>query len=78
MINEKFSETLTSVINRLGISEKQASNYFGVPVYTLRKWTSGQRKPSAAVVRLVEVLGLIEAMAPSLHDVLLNCSDKPE
>ena len=56
---------------RLGLDEPRAAEYFGVPVYTWRKWSAGEREPGAAVARLVEVLGMIEALAPDLHQSFL-------
>ena len=57
--------------NRLNLSEPRAAAYFGVPVYTYRKWATGEREPGAAVTRLLDVLGMIEALAPALHDSFL-------
>ena len=61
----------TDLITRLGLDEPRAAQYLGVPVYTLRKWIKGERTPSAAVLRLIEVLGVIEALAPAIHDALV-------
>ncbi len=61
----------TDLIARLGLDEPRAAQYLGVPVYTLRKWIKGERTPSAAVLRLIEVLGVIEALAPAIHDALV-------
>jgi len=56
---------------RLGLGVQGMAEYLGIPVHTLTKWENGTRAPDAAPRRLFEVLGLIEAMAPSIHDVLL-------
>lgn len=66
-----FAERIKATIERLGLSEKQASDYFGVPVPTLRKWCTGEREPGAATHRLIEILGMIEALAPAIHQSLL-------
>jgi DNA-binding transcriptional regulator YiaG len=66
-----FAERIKTTIERLSLNEKQASEYFGVPVFTLRKWCTGEREPGAATHRLIEVLGMIEALAPSMHQSLL-------
>ena len=58
--------------HRLGLSESQAADYFGVPVFTYRKWATGEREPSAAVLRLLDVLGTLEALAPDLHGSFLT------
>lgn len=47
-----------------------AAALVGVPVHTLRKWSNGTRAPSAAAVRLVEVLATLSALAPDLLAVL--------
>jgi hypothetical protein len=57
--------------DRLNLSEPRAAAYFGVPVFTYRKWATGDREPGAAVTRLLDVLGMVEAMAPALHDSFL-------
>lgn len=56
---------------RLNLSEHRAAQYFGVPVFTYRKWSTGEREPGAAVTRLLDVLGMVEAMAPALHESFL-------
>jgi DNA-binding transcriptional regulator YiaG len=60
---------------RLGLTEPQASDYFGVPVFTYRKWINGTRAPNASALRLLEVLGMIEALCPTLHAALLPTLD---
>lgn len=65
-------------VERLGLSEAQAAQYFAVPVYTVRKWLTGEREPGAAVARLLEVMGLLEALAPNLHQTfLVNLAPRP-
>lgn len=58
-------------IERLHLNEPDAADYLGVPVYTLRKWVTGEREPAAAVMRLLDVLGMVEAMHPGTHDALM-------
>lgn len=62
---------LVDLMARLSLTEGQAAAYFGVPVFTYRKWLTGERSLNAAVLRLVEVMGIIEAMSPALHSALL-------
>ena len=57
--------------DRLNLSDIRAAAYFGVPVFTYRKWATGEREPGAAVTRLLDVLGMVEAMAPALHQSFL-------
>jgi hypothetical protein len=65
------AERVRQTVDRLNLDEGQAAAYFGVPVYTVRKWLTGEREPGAAVTRLLEVLGMIEALAPDLHHSFL-------
>ena len=62
-----IAEQVRETIARLNLNEPRAADYFGVPVHTLRKWINGTREPAAAVARLIEVLGMVEALAPALH-----------
>lgn len=66
-----FAAQLRALLARLNLDEPRAAEYLGVPVFTLRKWTTGERQPGAAVVRLLEVLGFLEAMVPALHEALI-------
>lgn len=66
-----FAARVRETVARLNLDEPRAAAYFGVPVFTLRKWTTGEREPGAAVVRLLDVLGTLEALAPALHDSFL-------
>jgi len=66
-----FAARVRETVARLNLDEARAADYFGVPVFTLRKWTTGEREPGAAVIRLFDVLGTIEALAPALHDSFL-------
>ena len=66
-----FAERLTLTMTRLSMSDVALSDYLGCPVPTVRKWLYCERQPSAAVVRLLDVLGTIEALAPDLHASLV-------
>lgn len=69
--SDSFAAQLSDTLNRLHLDEEGAAHYLGVPVHTVRKWLTGERVPGSAVTRLVQVLGIIEAMAPDLHASLL-------
>jgi len=64
--NHDFVAALVALTDRHQLTEPQTAGLLGVPVFTLRKWTTGQRAPSAAAVRLVEVLDMMGALAPAL------------
>lgn len=56
---------------RLGLDETRAAGLMGVPVYTWRKWASGQRQASASAYRVLELLAMMEALAPDLLAALV-------
>ena len=64
---DTFAARVRDTMHRLNLDEREAADYLGVPIYTLRKWESGERGSSAAVMRLLDVLGMVEALAPALH-----------
>ncbi len=68
---DSFAVRVRNTMARLSLDEPRAAAYLGVPVFTLRKWINGEREPNAAVVRLFDVLGMVEALAPALHDSLM-------
>jgi hypothetical protein len=71
----QFKTDLLAFTDRLALSEARAAGLLGVPVFTFRKWTTGQRAPSAAAVQLLAVLGTLEALAP---DVLAALTPPPD
>lgn len=79
MVNPPFPATLAALLLRQGMTDTQGAALLGVPVYTLRKWLTGQRVPSAAAVRLVDVLLTLEALAPDMLAALApTVADVPE
>lgn len=74
---DSFAARLLETMHRLNLNEARAADYFGVPVFTLRKWCKGQREPSAVAFRLLDVLGMIEALAPALHESFLPPVEQP-
>ena len=69
--NPDFVAALAALTTRHQLTEHQAAGLLGVPVFTLRKWCAGTRAPSAAAVRLVEVLDMVGALAPALLSGLI-------
>jgi transcriptional regulator with XRE-family HTH domain len=69
--NPDFVATLAALTQRHQLAEAQTAGLLGVPVYTLRKWTAGQRAPSAAAVRLLDVLCTLETLAPGILAALI-------
>ena len=71
-----MSNPFKALQTRLDFTDKQAADYLGVPVFTFKKWRDGLREPSAAVNRLLDVLGTIEAIAPAIHAAFLPAHDE--
>ena len=66
-----LAERVRQTLERLHLDDTRGAAYLGVPVFTVRKWITGEREPGAAVARLLDVLGLVEALAPALHGSFL-------
>lgn len=64
--NPVFVAALASLIDRHQLSETQTAGLLGIPVFTLRKWRTGDRAPNAAAVRLVDVLDMLSTFSPAL------------
>ena len=62
-----LAERIKHTLERLHLDDTRGAAYLGVPVFTVRKWITGEREPGAAVARLLDVLGMVEALAPALH-----------
>ena len=54
-----FTAALLALMHRRALDEPRAAALLGVPLYTLTKWTAGTRAPSAAAVRLLDVLATL-------------------
>jgi predicted transcriptional regulator len=67
----KTPETLKSIKARLNLSDNGLADYLGVTVHAVRKWCAGTRAPESSALRLIDVLALVETMAPDLHAVLI-------
>lgn len=64
-------ERIRAIMVRKGMSQGQMGAYLGVQQNTISNWLTGTRKPGAVVVRLLDVLGMVEAMVPGLHATML-------
>ena len=67
MNTNRFSETRL----RLGISREQFSELLGVSMSTANQWESGRREPPAVAFRMLDILQMIEIMAPAVHQSLI-------
>lgn len=76
--NPEFVAALAALTIRHQLSETQTAGLLGVPVFTLRKWRTGTRAPSAAAVRLVEVFDMVGALVPALLAGLIPAPVPPK
>jgi len=65
------SKRLVETMARLSMDDSTMAEYMGVSPHTLRKWLTGERCPGAATLRLLDVLGVIEAICPAVHASLM-------
>lgn len=66
-----ISERITDLQTRYNMNDAQVADYLGVPVHTLRNWRTGKRVPAAVVYKLLDVLGIVETLAPAVHEHLI-------
>lgn len=69
--NAQFAARVRAIRETFKLTDSQTADYLGVPVPTLRKWLAGERAPSAATIRLLDILDLISTLAPAIHAHLL-------
>jgi len=69
-------DTLKALENRLGLSQDGAANYLGVTIHAYRKWRNGTRNPETSALRLLEVLGFLETLAPDIHSAVVGMTRK--
>lgn len=63
---------IEAIMTRRGMNQIQMARYLGVPQGTIGNWLGGTRVPNKVVVRLLNVLGTIEVLAPAIHDELMK------
>ena len=68
------TERIRALMVRKGWGQNETARQLGIPPGTMGNWMQGTKKPSAVVGRLIEVMGLVEALAPHLYTAIL----KPE
>ena len=59
----------------IGLNKTDMANYLGVPVNTYLQWERGDRKPTSAAKRLIEVLNQVKELCPELHQKLIIKKD---
>ncbi len=63
-------------VARLNLTNKQAAAYLGVPLHTLRKWTTGERIPNSSALRLIDVMDTLQTLCPNVHDYFLKSESR--
>lgn len=69
---EQVAAKLAATMERHQMSQPVMARYLGVPLNTLTNWLRGDRMPGAGSMRLIEVLGMIEVLAPEIHSRLIE------
>jgi DNA-binding transcriptional regulator YiaG len=52
---------------RLSLSVDQCADMLNVSSYAVIKWENGSRTVSPATIRLIDILEMLEVMAPDMH-----------
>jgi len=71
-------ERLRGVMLRHGMTQHRLAAYLGVPQSTVSNWLTGAREPAASVLRLLDVLNTIEALAPAIHAAMVPPVEPPK
>lgn len=66
MSDPSFVDTLRGLAARHSLDKTQIAALMGVSVFTLRHWQAGTRTPTSSAVQLLDVLCLVEILAPDL------------
>jgi len=64
---QTLPERLAAIQAAHGLNDDEAAQYLGVPIHTFRNWRTGRRTPAPVVLRLLDVLALVETFNPALH-----------
>jgi transcriptional regulator with XRE-family HTH domain len=77
---DPIQSRLVTLRASLDLSHEQTAALLGVSPHTLRKWIDGERAPGGLLVRLLDVLDLVQTMAPAIHAALVRdiVADKPK
>ena len=76
-VTPTIPDTIKALRARHNLSEAATADYLGVTVHALRKWANGTRAPESSALRLIEVLAMVEALAPGLHAAMLPARAEP-
>jgi len=59
-------DQVRALVARHDLDDKGLATLLGVPETTARKWLDGNRTPSAAAHRLIDVFNTLDAIAPAI------------
>ena len=60
---------------RLSLSVDQCADMLNVSSYAVIKWENGTRTVSPATIRLIDILEMLEVMAPDMHAQFMPAKD---
>jgi transcriptional regulator with XRE-family HTH domain len=63
---------LETLRTSLDLTHDQTAAFIGVSPHTLRKYLYGEREPATVVSRLLDVLDLVQTLAPALHSAMVQ------
>lgn len=67
-LNESLARTrLMTMRSRLKLSVSDCADMLNVSTYAVIKWENGTRAVAPATMRLIEILEMLEVMAPDMH-----------
>jgi len=66
------SNTIKQLKTRLKMSNTQLGEYLGVSAHLIRKIITCERSISPILARLIYTLGVVETLAPSVHESLIK------
>ena len=72
MTKLELQSHLTALMARHQLTPERLAKYLGTPEHTVKHWLDGTRMPGASTIRLLQVLGMIETLAPLIHDNLIK------
>jgi len=60
-------DRLKDMRSRLALSVTQCADMLNVSTHAVLKWENGSRTVSPATMRLIDILEMLEVMAPAMH-----------
>ena len=67
----KPADRIRALMLKHDMTQAQCAIYLGVPLGTLLNWLQHAREPNTVITRLLDVLAMLEVLAPGIHASLL-------